>query len=186
MTIITIPNSLTLIRFFLIPLFIIFMFQKKYEHSLIVFSAAAFTDLLDGFVARITNQKSKLGAFLDPLADKLLLITSFILLTFNGWIPNWITLTVFMRDIIIIIGWFCLFLLIHNKNVEPSIFGKLANASQAILIGYTLVSISFSFHDQIIKTLMLILTASLTIFSGFHYIYRGLKQVYEKRTSSSY
>ncbi len=180
MNIITIPNSLTLSRIILIPIFVTTLIYKRYEYSLILFIIAAVTDLLDGFLARTINQRTQLGAFLDPLADKFLLLTSFILFALYDWLPIWITITVIARDFIVVIGWFMLFIFVHQKKVEPSIIGKLANAFQAILIAYILVSINFEIDDILIKKIILMLTALFTIISGFQYVYRGYKQFYER------
>lgn len=180
MNIVTIPNSLTFARIILIPIFVATLLYQRYEYSLIIFISAAITDLLDGFLARITNQKTPLGAFLDPLADKFLLLTSFVLFAHYGWLPIWITIAVLSRDLVVIVGWFILFIFTQEKSVEPSFIGKFANAFQAILIAYILLSINFAFTNPLIKNIIIILTTILTIISGLHYIYRGYKQVYEK------
>ncbi len=183
MRVLNFPNTLTFIRLLIIPFFISLLLKQEYYYALVLFVFAAITDLLDGVLARLTNQKTKLGAFLDPFADKFLLLTALILLTTYDWLPAWIVMTVIGRDFLIIIGWFLLVILIKNKKVEPSIAGKLANASQAILVIYVLFSINnFKVINSLIKELILILTAFFTISSGIHYIYRGCKQLHERYT----
>lgn len=178
MTFLTIPNTLTFTRLIIIPFFILSMLNQKYEYALILFSVAAITDLLDGFLARLTNQKTKLGAFLDPLADKFLLLTSFVIFAFYGWLPVWIAVTVISRDVIIILGWIVLVIFTHNIKVEPSLIGKLANAFQAILIVYILVSINFEIDTEMkIRQQIVFLVAILTVSSGVQYIYKGYKAV---------
>ncbi len=178
MTFLTIPNTLTFTRLIIIPFFILSMLNQKYEYALILFSVAAITDLLDGFLARLTNQKTKLGAFLDPLADKFLLLTSFVIFAFYGWLPAWIAVTVISRDVIIILGWIVLVIFTHNSKVEPSLIGKLANAFQAILIVYILVSINFEIDTEMkIRQQIVFLVAILTVLSGVQYIYKGYKAV---------
>lgn len=181
MTLLTIPNALTFARLIIMPFFVLSMLYQEYQYALILFSVAAITDVLDGFLARLINQKTRLGAFLDPLADKFLLLTSFIIFTFYGWLPAWITLIVISRDAIVIIGWIVLVILTDNKKVEPSLTGKLANAFQAFLIIYILVSLNF----EIDKTLILrqqigFLVAALTLISGIQYIYKGYRQFNER------
>jgi cardiolipin synthase len=181
MTFLNIPNILTIARLISIPFFILSMLHQKYEYALIIFSIAAITDVLDGFLARMANQKTKLGAFLDPLADKFLLLTSFIIFTTYGWLPSWIAITVISRDVIVILGWIILVVFTHNKKVEPSLTGKLANAFQAILIVYVLVSMNFEIDTtMIIKQLVVILVAALTVFSGIQYIYKGYRRLNER------
>ncbi len=179
MNIFTFPNALTFARIIIIPFFVISLLYKKNHYALILFVVAAITDLFDGFLARLTNQKTKLGAFLDPLADKFLLITSFILLAFYGWLPIWVTITVISRDIIVIVGWCILVIFLHERKVEPSLAGKLANAFQAILIAYILFLINFDIDNPLIRHSILFFTVFFTALSGIQYIYRGYKQFHE-------
>ncbi|HBU06084.1 MAG TPA: CDP-diacylglycerol--glycerol-3-phosphate 3-phosphatidyltransferase, partial [Nitrospiraceae bacterium] len=104
MRVLNFPNSLTIARIVIIPLFTIAVIYKRYDYALYMFIVAALTDALDGFIGRLTNQKTALGTFLDPLADKFLLITSFIIFSMNGWLPKWLVITVISRDIIVITG----------------------------------------------------------------------------------
>ncbi|HBR22676.1 MAG TPA: CDP-diacylglycerol--glycerol-3-phosphate 3-phosphatidyltransferase, partial [Nitrospiraceae bacterium] len=80
-----------------------------------MFIVAALTDALDGFIARLTNQKTELGTFLDPLADKFLLVTSFILFSLNDLVPKWLAITVISRDVIVVIGWVLVYLITHTS-----------------------------------------------------------------------
>lgn len=174
MGVLNIPNTLTITRIVIIPLFITSIIYKRYDYSLYLFIIAALTDLFDGLFARLKNQKTALGTFLDPLADKFLLVTSFIILSIYGWTPKWLTITVISRDIIIIIGWFLLYLISGRSIVEPSMLGKVTILMQTILIAYVLIHINLpSLPD--LPPLLLWVTAGLTILSGLNYIYRGLK-----------
>lgn len=169
-----IPNTLTIARIVIIPLFITTIIYEKYDYALYLFLTAAATDSLDGLIARLTNQRTAFGTFLDPLADKFLLVTSFVLFSVYGWIPKWLTVIVISRDVIIIIGWVILYILTHITKVEPSLFGKGAIAMQLVLICYVLLEINMpSLPDT--PGLLLWGTALLAIFSCLHYIYRGLK-----------
>ncbi len=170
-----IPNTLTLIRIILIPVFVTAIIYKRFDYALYLFGIAAITDMLDGLIARITGQKTALGTFLDPLADKFLLVTSFILFSIYGLIPKWLTITIISRDIIVITGWIVLYVITHMKNIETTIMGKLAIALQLILIFYVLLKINMpSLPD--VRIYLQWFTAIFTIISGLHYIYRGFKQ----------
>ncbi len=174
MRVLNLPNSLTIARIVIIPLFTIAVIYKRYDYALYMFLVAALTDTLDGFIARLTNQKTALGTFLDPLADKFLLITSFIIFSMNGWLPKWLTITVISRDVIVITGWVLVYLITHTSNVKPTVTGKAAIAMQLMLLCYVLLDINVGFLPDI-KNVLIWLTAALTIISGLHYIYRGLK-----------
>lgn len=169
-----IPNTFTMARIVIIPVFITSIMYKRYDYSLYLFIIAALTDIFDGLFARLKNQKTALGTFLDPLADKFLLVTAFIILSTYDWIPKWLTITVISRDIIVITGWFLLYLITGTSRVEPSVLGKATIWLQSILIAYVLIDINLLFLPDIPR-LLLWTTALLTILSGLHYIYRGLK-----------
>ncbi|MEK6583191.1 MAG: CDP-alcohol phosphatidyltransferase family protein [Nitrospirota bacterium] len=174
MGVLNLPNTITIARIVIIPLFITAVIYKRYDYALYLFVVAALTDTLDGLIARLTNQKTVFGTFLDPLADKFLLVTSFILFSMNGWLPKWLTITVISRDIIVIIGWVLIYLTTHISNVQPTITGKAAIAMQLIVLCYVLLTINIVSLPKMPDVLILV-TAALTIISGLHYIYRGLK-----------
>ncbi|MFN2366306.1 MAG: CDP-alcohol phosphatidyltransferase family protein, partial [Desulfurivibrionaceae bacterium] len=96
-----VPNSITLIRIFLVPIMLYFLIEGDKRSALIVFVAAALSDGLDGFFAKILHQKTRLGAFLDPIADKFLLSTSFIVLAILGLAPTWLAIMAVSRDLLI-------------------------------------------------------------------------------------
>ncbi|MEW6213857.1 MAG: CDP-alcohol phosphatidyltransferase family protein [Nitrospirota bacterium] len=174
MGVLNLPNTLTITRIVIIPIFITAIIYKRYNYALYLFLFAALTDIFDGLFARLRNQKTAIGTFLDPLADKFLLVTAFIILSTYGWIPKWLTVTVISRDIIVTIGWFLLYLITDTSRVDPTVLGKATIWAQSILIVYVLMDINLlSLPD--ISRLLQWTTAGLTIFSGLHYIYRGLK-----------
>ena len=142
MKVLSIPNIITLIRIVIIPVFVTALVYKRYDYALALFIVAGISDALDGLLARITNQKTQFGAFLDPLADKFLLTVSFILFSVYGWIPSWLTITVISRDLIVTFGWIILYLASNITTVAPSLIGKSAVASQLVLIAFILLSIN--------------------------------------------
>ncbi|HTZ19178.1 MAG TPA: CDP-alcohol phosphatidyltransferase family protein [Dissulfurispiraceae bacterium] len=173
---ISIPNLITFARIILIPVFVTALVYQRYDYALALFVVASLTDMLDGLMARLTDQKTKLGAFLDPLADKVLLLTSFILFSVYGWVPTWLTITVISRDLTVTLGWLLLYLTSDITRVEPTFIGKTAIASQLLLIAYVLLAINLpSLPDEAPKLFMWIV-AGLTIVSGLQYVYRGLTQ----------
>jgi cardiolipin synthase len=172
--VLNIPNTLTIARIVIIPVFIAAILYEKYRYALYLFAAAALTDMFDGLSARIANQKTALGTFLDPLADKFLLVSSFILFAVSGWIPKWLAITVISRDVIVVIGWFLLYMITHNSRVEPVFTGKIAIAMQLVILTYILLGINFASLPPL-PPIFLLATAAVTALSGLQYIYKGFK-----------
>ena len=172
MRVLNIPNTLTITRIVIIPVFVTAVLYSKYTYALYLFAGAALTDLLDGLSARLTDQKTELGTFLDPLADKFLLVTSFILFAVYGWIPKWLAITVISRDLVVVVGWFLLYMITHNSKVEPVFTGKLAIAMQLIVLAYVLLGVNLPSLPPI-PEIFLLLTAAVTAISGLQYIYKG-------------
>jgi cardiolipin synthase len=153
---------------------VIALIYGDYRYALIIFLTASITDVLDGLFARLTKQITVFGSILDPVADKFLLITAFVIMGIFEWIPKWFTTIVLSRELIILTGWVILYFVTRNPKVEPSILGKVTNASQFILIALILLvrNINGTFS---IPTLFFTSIAVLTTLSGIHYIYMGLK-----------
>jgi cardiolipin synthase len=175
MGILNIPNTLTMTRIVLIPLFVTSVVYNRYDYALFLFVVAAFTDMFDGLIARMKSQKTLFGSFLDPMADKFLLVTSFILFSMYGKTPKWLTITIISRDLIVVTGWIILYLITHSAKVEPSLLGKTAITSQLVLICYILLDTNLPSLPHLHPYLIWV-TAVFTALSGLHYIYRGLKQ----------
>jgi cardiolipin synthase len=173
------PNTLTAARIVLIPVFITALEYRKYDYALYVFFFAAVTDLLDGLIARIKKQKTQLGAILDPLADKFMLVTGFVFFAFYGWIPPWLTIIVISRDIIIVTGWTLLYVITHRLKVEPSVLGKVSTTIQSVLLCYVLLNVNFPFIPSL-ENVLIGITAFITGLSGLHYIFRGFRLASEK------
>ena len=109
------PNFITLIRILTIPFFLVYLSYHRYGEALIIFVIGGVTDFLDGLTARLMNQQTALGAYLDPIADKLLVITSFIMLGLIDGIPEWLAVVVVSRDILILIGYGIIYLLVEER-----------------------------------------------------------------------
>src|SRR5580692_5388390 len=126
-----VPNFLTLCRLASIPLFLTFLTRQRYEAALYVFAAAAVTDGLDGAVARWFDSRTELGAFLDPFADKLMLVSAFVVLTIDGELPGYLLSVVMIRDIVIVVGYLMIsFFTGERVPVRPSYLGKLSTVMQ--------------------------------------------------------
>src|SRR6266536_5888476 len=131
MTVLTPANQLTLLRMFLIPAFVILVVYGHLGWALTVFVTAGITDALDGVIARRSGQKTTLGAWLDPMADKLMLVSAFVVLTLPNLglankLPLWLTALVISRDVCIVITVAIINLAIGRRTFSPSIFGKIA------------------------------------------------------------
>ena len=168
------PNFLSLIRILLIPLLVILLIYEYYDLSLIILVLSAISDALDGFIARFFHQKTTLGAYLDPIADKLLLVTSYITLSILNIIPDWLTIIVISRDVIISLGVLILLINAYPLEIKPSGISKLTTLFQLLTL---FLSLSYN-HLGLKLTYLQIqyaITATLTIASGLHYLYRGIK-----------
>ena len=170
------PNAITIIRILLIPLFLYKMIQGEMIFATAVYLTAAITDGLDGFIARVWKLQTKLGTFLDPMADKLLITTSFLTLSVLKIIPLWLTLAVISRDFIIVIGSLLVYLIKNELIIRPQPIGKVTTFFQFSYI--LLVLVQSDFDLLILSKLfgpMLLITGGLTIISGIVYLIDGLK-----------
>ena len=176
LTVLTIPNLLTLLRIVAIPCFLILLEDFRYGEALAVFVVAGLTDGLDGAIARLTHTKTTLGAFLDPAADKLLLVSSFIALGFMHEVPRWLVVLVISRDVIIVLGYFLLFMLTGQRmEVRPSVSGKLSTVLQLTSVSMVLVSLlSPSLIRPGVEQGVFTVTGAVTALAGLQYMYRGL------------
>ncbi len=174
----SLPNRLTIIRILLVPVFVIALAYHQVEKdwlrffALGIFSLAAFTDALDGFFARAQGKRTKLGACLDPLADKLLLDTSFILLATTEslpiQLPLWLPVVVISRDIMLLLGSALIFIVVGDLKVQPSVLGKVTTVFQMSTVVFTLLNIPF-----VLLLIVWVLTLGVTIMSFFDYILKG-------------
>jgi cardiolipin synthase (CMP-forming) len=169
----TAANQLTILRMLIIPGFVILLVYGYSGWALISFLVAGITDLLDGLIARWTGQKTTLGAWLDPMADKLLLVTMFVVLTLPGLgltnrLPIWFTVLVISRDVAIVLTVAVINLAVGPRTFRPSIYGKIATATY-VLTG--VVTLYFNYLGRPSAFVMAFVYASLviTIVSAFHY-----------------
>lgn len=168
----TVPNLITILRIILVPIFIIYMINNRTLASLVIFIIASISDALDGFIARVFHQKSDLGAHLDPLADKILLMTAYITLAILKMIPSWLAVLTISRDVIILLGVLVLYLNRHPVRIHPSLLSKATTCLQvaAILIVLSNDYLGIAF----LRMYSFWLAALFTVASGLQYIRHGL------------
>jgi cardiolipin synthase len=170
----TIANLLTLLRMGMVPFLIILVLQGEYTWAFVVFVVAGLTDTFDGVVARRQHQLTRLGATLDPLADKLLLSTSFIALTWAGGlrvrIPQWLTVLTLSRDVLIVITALAIVVSVGRRVFLPSQSGKLTTALQVVTAGAVLLANALGQALPGLSALF-VATGVLTVASGFHYVW---------------
>ena len=170
---INVPNILTLTRILLTPLFVILLLRNQLSLALIVFAVAGISDGLDGLIARWFDQRTILGAYLDPVADKVMLVSAFVCLAILGIIPDWLAVIVLSRDILIVIG-IAIFTLTEKKfQIKPSLVSKWTTAAQTVMVFVFLMAPGIAGLLKV-QHLMLWATAALTIISGLHYVYIGM------------
>ncbi len=171
----TVPNFITFLRLALIPFFVIAVSQDGFALALTLFILAGVSDALDGFVARNLRMESPLGAYLDPVADKLLLTTAYITLSVphgqNVVIPLWLTILVLFRDAYIVVVALVLYLAEHQRRFPPSLWGKATTISHTVTITVVLIANVTRIPGWIPHVLFL-LSFGLVVISGFHYLYR--------------
>jgi cardiolipin synthase (CMP-forming) len=167
----TAPNQLTLLRMVFVPFIVIHLLDKHYGWALILFIVAGFSDGLDGLLARKLHQQTLLGQYLDPIADKLLLSTMFLILSILHMIPWKFTVLVFSRDISILAASAVLFAIAGLRDFRPSIFGKANTFSQISAIFFVLLLHVYTVKwVWILRTAFLRATFIFTIVSALHYV----------------
>lgn len=171
-----VPNTLTLARIVAVPAFLVLLSNERWLEALVILVAAAVTDAADGAIARLTNTKTTLGSYLDPLADKLLLVSAFIALALFGEMPRWLTVIVLSRDAVIVTGFLLLFVLTQRAmEVRPSVFGKGTTFFQLLSVTAVLVRRARLYDiDERWLTALFVATGVLTGVAGLQYMYRGI------------
>jgi cardiolipin synthase len=181
MTALTPANQLTLLRMLLIPAFVILVVYGYLGWALAVFVTAGVTDALDGLAARWWGDKTSLGAWLDPAADKLLLVTTFVVLTLPNLglanrLPIWLTVLIIFRDVGIVLTVAIVNLAIGPRTFRPSIYGKIATA---IYILTAVVAMWFNYlgYHSVLFDLFIYASLVITLVSAFHYVWHATRIV---------
>lgn len=175
------PNILTVFRFLLVPPVVIYMLDNKFGPALILLALAGFSDALDGFLARHYQWTSRIGALMDPLADKLLMVTSFLALGWLGLLPYWLVGLVVLRDLVIVTGAIIYNARIEQVEADPSVVSKLNTLAQILLV----LSVMFSqaMHPlPVFWVDALIYSVLVTIvWSGMGYVWTWGRRAWFKR-----
>jgi cardiolipin synthase len=177
--VLTTANQLTILRIVFVPVFLIFLTDGNLGWALGIFVAAGLTDVLDGIIARRYGQKTSIGAMLDPIADKLLMTTSIIVLSlpqmqFLNTIPRWLMNLVISRDVFILLVSLLIVLMVGWRTFKPSPYGKASTALQV----FTVLAVLFSnWRGAAIPEMRMLFffTGFMTTFSGLHYLITGRK-----------
>lgn len=172
------PNLLTLMRICLAPFLVAAILEGHFLLSFVLFVAAGLTDALDGLLARLLKQRSMLGQYLDPVADKLLLSTLFLVLMHKGLIPARVTVLVFGRDVGILVVAAILYAATGRREFSPSIFGKANTVAQVAAVAAVLLhQLTTANWIAVSRTMALGATMALTVVSGLHYAWISARRV---------
>jgi len=189
--ILTVPNMLTVFRMVLIPVFVTLLFYQRFSLALVVFIFAGLTDGLDGLLARRFSQESQLGTILDPIADKLMMVTAFIVLSMRSVFPQplpshlpvpfWVTVTVISRDVFIIVGAAAINIMTGFRGFRPSWLGKLNTNVQIAGIAAIMFAASVPYHTGYYLPTVYAVVFALAMLSGLQYIFFASRLMNEDR-----
>jgi len=178
----TIPNILTILRLVAVPMFIYASVRGEFTLAFVLFVSAAFTDMFDGMIARRFNQRSRLGAILDPVADKTMLVCGYLFYTLYDnvplvRIPEWLTFAVFVRDFLILFFAYLLWTRVHVKRFPPSWAGKTSTVVQAATLGVVIGVNAFVPSLLWLAELMFRIALVITLYSGWDYMRRAKRML---------
>ena len=178
----TIPNILTMLRLLAVPVFLFASFRGNYRFAFILFVGAAVTDIFDGLIARRLNQRSRLGAILDPAADKTILVCGYLFYTLRGdlpvvRIPPWLTFVVLIRDFSIITFAYLLYTRVNVKRFPPSWAGKTSTVLQAATLGAVVGANAFIPRLLWLAEALFRIALLVTLFSAWDYLRRGKRML---------
>ena len=164
-----IPNAITSTRILCVPCLIWMLFHQQFERSLVLIFVMGLSDGLDGFLARRYGWKTTLGAYLDPLADKVMLLSAFIAFVALGWVPWWLAAVIVARDVILLVGAAYYHLVTRQLKMEPLASSKINTCAQIILAVSLIYAQVWPLHAQILNALMTVVVCT-TVASGVQYV----------------
>lgn len=172
----TIPNGITLVRLALTPFFVLAVLGGNARLALVLFSIASVSDLFDGLLARILGMRSQFGAYLDPIADKVLLVTAYVVLTWPGLngvrIPLWLTVMALSRDILIVVMSLVMYLAAGVREFLPTLWGKATTVAHVVTLFLVLIANVEAVPEPVLLAVFYTALA-LTLISGAHYLWRS-------------
>ncbi len=170
----TIPNIITLFRIATVPVLILLLHDRQYEWALLVFFISGVSDGIDGYIAKTYHMESELGGILDPLADKALIFSSYLMLMLLDDLPFWLFLTVIFRDLLILVGSLLYVALNGQMKMVPSYLSKLNTFTQITLVVAILGQRAFDLDFPVSTEILIYATAVTTIVSGAHYLWKWI------------
>lgn len=174
----TVPNQITFLRLGFLPIFLILIAYERYSWALLVLVVSGLSDGIDGLLARSLNQRSALGAYLDPIADKLLLSSSFIILAFKKQLAWWLTILVLSRDVLILMVAIVILLVSGYRPFPPSIYGKLTTAAEIVLVFLVVLGAAYpQYRMDRLNHIFIYAVTALSIISGFHYSFSTARRL---------
>jgi len=182
---VNIANGLTTARVLLVPLFAYMLIEGRFRFALLVFAACGISDMLDGLLARWLRQQTLLGFLLDPIADKILMATAFVVLAIVKVVPAWLTIMIVSRDLFILVGSILILLLLGTGEIAVTGLGKVNTIVQILTVLYFLTERSFphvlerSFPgvEPVLTGAIVAICAASTALSGLHYMAIGIRKI---------
>jgi cardiolipin synthase (CMP-forming) len=174
---VTVPNIITIMRLFLVPLIVLALISGNMGWAFVGFLIAGISDGIDGMLARWLDQRSELGAYLDPIADKLLLVSVFIVLGFLGELPPWLVIGVVSRDALIVGAVVLASIMNRPVAARPLMISKMTTAAQIVLIALVLAELAFAPRLWPLRETMVFVTALLTVASAAAYLVAWLEHM---------
>jgi cardiolipin synthase (CMP-forming) len=171
------PNIITLGRLLSVPLAIWLILSGEYWAAFWTFVFAGVSDAVDGFIAKRFNMRTQIGALLDPVADKALLVSVYVTLGVSGQLPTWLVILVVFRDLMIVGGFVLVQLLVQKIRWEPLIISKINTALQIVLAAFTLARLGFGAGDHGAVMLLVLAVATTTVLSGAAYLVRWARAI---------
>jgi len=171
----TIATRITLLRIIAVPIFIISVLLDKKYFSLFIFLFCMITDFMDGYFAKSRKEETNLGAMLDPIADKFLLISSFGIFAAIGKINIWVSVVILIKDLMIMIGWWFRSRITDNKSVNPSIFGKITTFLEMMLVLFLILGI----RESVLLMLVYLMVFAVVV-STLGYMFTGWREINTK------
>lgn len=178
-----IPNIITIFRFLLVTPVVWAMLEDRFGLALFLFGVAGFSDAVDGYLAKRNNWSSRLGAIMDPLADKLLLVCTFVTLGWLGWIPLWLVVLVILRDLVIISGALFYHYMIEQVTMEPSMVSKLNTFTQILLVLAVMFSRGIQELPYFWIDILMYSVLVTTLWSGLGYVWTWGRRALRKPSS---
>jgi cardiolipin synthase len=171
----SVPNLITLLRLLLVPLAVWLILAERYGTAFWVFVAAGASDALDGYIAKSFDQRTRLGALLDPAADKALLAGVYVTLGLAGQLPGWLVILVILRDFLIVLGFVVIQTVASPSQLGPILISKLNTLMQIALVGFVLARLGLGVEASMLTWVLIVVTGTTTVLSGLSYLLRWLR-----------